>query len=196
MKNIQNAIIQKASLLFARRGTQAIAMDDVAQECCISIKTMYLFFESKDDLVTKVVVAQITKTHQYLSIYNGMSPDAITELNNFFGCIEKMLDIFTPAFLRDIKKHLPDAYRLIENFKNESLIPFIHQNISRGINEETYKTDLIKDMAGKIYSWELHKAMEESYALVHSENQLVSNINNFFLQSLVNSKGKKLLLSK
>jgi TetR/AcrR family transcriptional regulator, cholesterol catabolism regulator len=196
MKNIKISIIQKASLLFAKHGTQAVSMDDVAKACGISKKTVYLFFERKEELIQKVVETQIEKSIQYLSLYNGISPDAITELNNFFGCIEKMMDIFTPAFLLDVKKYFPDAYGQIQTLVNESMIPFIYKNISRGITEEMYRADLKKDVAGKIYSWELHKAMEESYVSNQSGNQLVCTINNFFIHSLVNSKGKKLLLSK
>lgn len=196
MKNIRSCIIQKASLLFAQHGAQDVSMDDVAKECGISKKTVYLFFNSKEELVLKVVEAQIAKSAQYLSIYNGISPDAITELNNFFGCIEKMLDVLTPAFLPDIEKYYPDVYLIIQTFANENIIPFIYQNISRGITENIYRADLKKDVAGKIYSWELKKAIEESYTFNQSGSQLVCTINNFFLHSLVNSKGKKLLLSK
>lgn len=196
MKNIKSSILQKASFLFAKQGTQAVSIEDVTKECGISKKTLYLFFGSKEELIMNIVEAQIAKSIQYLSIYNGISPDAITELYNFFGCIEKMLDVFTPVFLFDVKKYFPDVYLKIQTFKNENMGPFIYQNISRGIIEEMYRADLKKDVAEKIYTWELHKAMEESYASNDSCSQLVSTINNFFLHSLVNSKGKKLLLSK
>jgi len=196
MKNIKNSIIHKASLLFAQNGTQPVSMDDVAKECGLSKRTIYLLFASKEEIVLKVVETQLDKTQQYLSIYSGISSDAVTELNNYFGCIEKMLDIFTPVFLLDLKKYFPDLYLKFETFKNENMIPFIHQNINRGITEETYRLELKKDLVGKMYSWELLNAMKEKVTYRQSGNQLIYNIHNLFLHGLLNSKGKRLLLSK
>jgi TetR/AcrR family transcriptional regulator, cholesterol catabolism regulator len=196
MKNIKNSIIHKASLLFAQNGIQPVSMDDVAKECGLSNKTIYLLFPSKEEIVLKVVETQLDKTQQYLSIYSDILSDAVTELNNFFGCIEKMLDIFTPTFLLDLKKYFPDLYLKFETFKNENMIPFIHQNINRGITEETYRLELKKDFVGKMYSWELLNAMKEKVTYSQSGNQLIYNIHNLFLYGLLNSKGKRLLLSK
>lgn len=196
MKNVKSSILRTASLLFAKQGIRSVSTNAVARECGISKKTLYLFFESKEILLQEVADAQITRVNQFMSMYNGISPDAITEMNNFFGCIESLLDTFTPQFLNETKKIYPAVYNRIMNFREEVVIPFIHQNISRGMAEETYRAELEKEGASSIYCWQLLHAMEGRVDHPGMINQLVYNINNYFLHSIVNSRGKKLLLSK
>ncbi|NML21434.1 TetR/AcrR family transcriptional regulator [Pseudoflavitalea sp. G-6-1-2] len=196
MKNVKSSILRTASSLFARQGIRNVSTNAVAKECGISKKTLYLFFESKEILLQEVVDSQIARVNQFMSMFNGISPDAITELNNFFGCIESLLDVFTPQFLNETAKIYPAVHSRINGFRDEVVVPFIHQNIGRGMAEETYRTDLSKEDASDLYCWQLQHAMEGHVDHPGMINQLVSNINNAFLHSIVNSRGKKLLLTK
>lgn len=196
MKNNRTGILKTASRLFTQQGIQRISIEEVASQCSLSKKTFYLFFHSKEELVSNVVEAQLAQSTQHLSTYNGISPDAIIELTNFFECIETMLNVFTPAFLCDVEMYFPGIHMKIKTFADEKMIPFLCQNIHRGITENIYRADLKKDVAAKLYLWELKKAVEEGFVARPYTAQLIGTINNFFIHSLVNSKGKKLLIGK
>ena len=48
-------ILAEAEALFMKYGFKSITMDDIARELSISKKTLYLYFEDKNDLVNHAI---------------------------------------------------------------------------------------------------------------------------------------------
>ena len=70
--------------LFVERGFSATRLDDVAKRAGVSKGTLYLYFDSKDDLFKAVVregiVSRIEEAEERIRAYTGNTPDLLGEL--------------------------------------------------------------------------------------------------------------------
>lgn len=57
--NSKNIILERSANMFFNYGIQNISMDDIAKKCGVSKKTIYKYFENKDDLVHQVIGVQL-----------------------------------------------------------------------------------------------------------------------------------------
>ena len=72
--------------LFVERGFAATRLDDVARRAGVSKGTLYLYFDSKEDLFKAVIregyVTRITEFAERMKAYQGSSADLVRELVN------------------------------------------------------------------------------------------------------------------
>ncbi len=70
--------------LFVERGFAATRLDDVAKRAGVSKGTLYLYFDSKEDLFKAVIregyVAPLAEAEQFLESFEGSSSDLIREI--------------------------------------------------------------------------------------------------------------------
>lgn len=70
--------------LFVERGFSATRLDDVAKRAGVSKGTLYLYFDSKEDLFKAVVregiVSRIAEAEERIRSYTGNTPDLLDEL--------------------------------------------------------------------------------------------------------------------
>ena len=66
MENKKVVLIEKSTELFLAYGIQHVSMDDIADKCGISKKTIYKFFENKNDLLLHIITIKIKKLKQIL----------------------------------------------------------------------------------------------------------------------------------
>lgn len=192
----QSQIVEVAASLFSARGVKTTTMDDIARHCSTSKKILYQFFPNKEMLVMSIVQSIISKNEQIIRVSPVISANAVSELAHFFKYIETRLDILTPRLLRDVRNYYHDAFSLLLHSKDDKLIPFLKQNIIRGIAEDIYRSDLDSNAASWLYCWELQNAMEGTLVQDAKRHELLSCINSFFLHGIINAKGGKLLMIK
>jgi AcrR family transcriptional regulator len=193
MNTTQSHITEASGLLFSAQGIKITTMDQVANHCCISKKTLYHYFSDKEMLVTALVQSIIAKNEQIIRVVPGISPNAASELSNFFQYVQSRLDVLTPRLLRDVKKYYHYAYSLMIHSLNSVLFQYINQNICRGQSEDIYRSDLAANATGRLYCWQLHNAFEDAFLQDEKRHELVSCINSIFLHGIINARGLKLL---
>jgi hypothetical protein len=166
-------------------------MDDVANECGISKKTIYKHFENKNDLLHHAIENQVNKLEINLKTYPGKFPNAVISLKSFFDNITFAFNKISPAFVREIKKFYPNIYIEILKLKNTIILPFIKENINQGKKEKLYKNNLIDDEFSKSYNIILNMIFMNSFSTNSKEEQHQSIVffNNLFLHRLVSIKG-------
>jgi AcrR family transcriptional regulator len=193
--NDKNRIIESASFIFSQYGVKASSMDDVAFHCGMSKRTLYQYFNCKEKLVLGFIENLISKHEQFLRICPGISPDAVTEICNFFNHVQSTIDTITPVLYSDLKKYVPAAWQRLVNYRNNVLIPFINHNLNRGITEEVYRTVFNKKATGWLYLWHLQNAMEDESLTGEARQQLVDYANSSFLHGVLTPKGLKMVLT-
>jgi AcrR family transcriptional regulator len=65
----RNQILEAAMAVFARQGFEQARMDDIAQQVGLSKGTLYLYFKSKDAIISAILqffIAQEKKLHGFL----------------------------------------------------------------------------------------------------------------------------------
>jgi len=72
-------IIEKATEMFLKLGFKSVTMDDIANEMCISKKTIYKYFENKEILISEGTKAVHEKIHDTINTIVSKNFNAIRE---------------------------------------------------------------------------------------------------------------------
>ena len=98
-KEKEEVIMQTALRLFASKGFESTSVSNIAKEAGISKGLMYNYFKSKDDLLKRIIIGNLSKFLDYLKIEN---PKTIQK--------EEIIQ-FIDGNLQQLKKE-PDFFKL------------------------------------------------------------------------------------
>jgi AcrR family transcriptional regulator len=68
---LTDKVVSVAEDLFMRLGVRSITMDEVARTLSMSKKTLYQYFENKDQLVSAAMIAHIKREEKALKIWDN-----------------------------------------------------------------------------------------------------------------------------
>ena len=177
-------ITQKAKDLFSKYGTQHVSMNDIANHCKISKKTIYAFWGSKEILVTEIVALVLAENSEVLDEIQVASLYPTVEMQALFDMLQITIKVLTPFFLGDIREHYPNTYPLFRQFRDKKLRPFLIQNLKRGINEGVYRSNIDHELLSILYCWQLQNIYEAT-SLPIDGCKLLSQSNVLFLQGII-----------
>lgn len=138
---IQERILRKTTELFMRYGIRSITMDEIAIQLGISKKTIYQFYEDKNELVDAVIKQLLTQNCDRCEADKAVADNAIHEV---FLAIDMMMEMFAnmnPSVLHDLEKYHPKAYEKFSDFKYKFLYRIIKENLEKGLQEGLYRPD-------------------------------------------------------
>ena len=177
-------IIENATMLFSKHGTQCISINDISSYCGISKKTIYVYFESKELLIKEIVQMLLAERTETLESIQNISSDPLVEIEHLFDNIQKTIKVLTPLLTREIKQYYPNTYLLFLQFQKKKIQPFVIQNIQRGIHENIYRDDVDCKVVSLLYCWQLQNIYESTLASM-SVNELVNQTNKLFLRGIL-----------
>jgi AcrR family transcriptional regulator len=146
---VKERILTKAAGLFSRYGIRSITMDEIASQLGISKKTIYQFFTDKDDMVSAVIEQEIKKNETECNEFRDHAADAVHQVFLALESLEEMLKYTNPLMLYDLEKHHPRSFLKLRDYKYQFLYRILIDNLQWGIEEETYRRDLNKDIVAK-----------------------------------------------
>jgi hypothetical protein len=148
---MKEKIISKAAELFLKLGFKSVTMDDIANEMCISKKTIYKFFCNKEILIEESTEMVHQTIHESINTIAAKNYNAIKE--NFE--IKKMFkEMFksgenSPAY--QLKKHYPEIYNTVMSREINECNTVFKQNIVKGIQQGLYRENLNIDIYVRFY---------------------------------------------
>lgn len=150
----QQEIVEKVEQVFMRYGIKSVTMDDLARELGHSKKTIYQFFENKDDLVEQVIRRHIDYTQSVIRdiVMNADNAiDAYLKINqHHYRFIREM----NPSILYDIQKYYPASWEHFHLHKNNFVKNIITDNLLQGIKEGLFRADMSPAIIALFY---IHK---------------------------------------
>lgn len=188
---IKQRIIGTANHFFSRYGIKAITMDFLAKQLGISKKTIYDFFNDKDDLVLQCVNLRILEhKNQFREIVDN-STNIIAAVYEISLKSQEIYRQTNPLFYLDLERNYPSIYDQLthkDKFSNDATIATI---IEKGIREDLF----IKNINTAIVNifW------QELISFIHHQNELpegsyqkkelIENILYPFIRGLCTPKG-------
>jgi AcrR family transcriptional regulator len=176
-------------------GLKSVSMDDIANKIGISKKTIYQFYADKEALVAQVV-KQITTNNQ-LQCDNDIcnSENAIHEIILAMDQMSKLFETMNPSILFDLQKYYPQAFKFFQAHKNDYVYGKIKQNITRGIKEGLYRSDLNLEIVSRYRVESIVIAFNPEFQSLVKSNlvSIAQELSTFFLYGVVNEKGYKLI---
>lgn len=192
MKNRQyEMIIETAANLFAHQGIKATTMEEIAKKCKLSKKTLYLNFFKKELLVQAIVQRLMAKMEQHMRVWPNISPNAISELMHCFQYLQSSLTVLTALFLNDLQRYYHLTYNRLCLSGNRKFVPYLKQNVDRGILEDLYRKEIDNALTSKLYYWQLTNIMMDLALQPADQSKLFADINSFLLQGIVTADGNR-----
>lgn len=195
MNNKQQEILETTSLLFSQEGIKKTSVDLISSHCGISKKTFYQYYSDKEAVIKEIVKKSLQKIEKYIITLSNISPNAVSELINFFKFLQSNISVFTPVFINDLLKFYPSVNDFILEFRAKIFFPFFIQNVQRGILENCYRNSVDGRLTGELYFKQIDLTLEDNSLTAKEKFRVLSYINNFFLHGVVNGIGEKLLFS-
>ncbi|MFW5832441.1 MAG: TetR/AcrR family transcriptional regulator [Prolixibacteraceae bacterium] len=141
-------ILKNVGKLYLKHGIRAVTMDDVAQDFGISKKTLYQFFNDKEDLVSQVIDYYLENP-----MFNLNQKDLGNSIDRIFALREHVAQIlkhFNNNLEFELKKQYPQLYKKVHMFKRECIYNDMIRNIQSGIKEGLYREDLDADFVARL----------------------------------------------
>ncbi|MDG1147740.1 MAG: TetR/AcrR family transcriptional regulator [Crocinitomicaceae bacterium] len=144
-------ILERASAVYMKFGIKSVTMDDLARELSISKKTIYKYFNDKDDLVTSIIEMKVQMDSAICGNSAIQADNEIDELIQISEIVTQQFNNFNPIVFLDLKKFHQNAWQILENHKNTFVLQMITQNIERGVREKVYRNNLNIPITAKLY---------------------------------------------
>jgi TetR/AcrR family transcriptional regulator, cholesterol catabolism regulator len=145
-------LTRKISDFFMRYGIKSVTMDDLSRELGISKKTLYHFFNDKEEVVRQVVTQMIDGQKCGIDqMLDQQGMNAIDHLLNMSRFIASHLKTVNPAMTYDLKKYYPGVWEEMVDFKRQNIYDYIMDNIRLGISEGLYRDDINYEIIAKAY---------------------------------------------
>ena len=147
---IKDRILNHAQKLFTRNGIKSVSMDDIAADMAISKKTLYKWFENKDQLVQAGMTRHLEGTQLDCNTMIQGSTSAIDELFQMLEWVKQEFSNVHPSIFYDLQKFHPTTWQLWQAHKTEFILSQIIQNLRRGIAEGLFRADLDVDVIARL----------------------------------------------
>jgi AcrR family transcriptional regulator len=192
---VKARILHGAQELFFSYGIRSITMDDIARHLSISKKTIYQFFEDKDQIVLTLTKMDMGENEQVMKGIPQRSKDAIDEILQVMECVKEHLAKFHPSVIYDLQKFHPKAWNEIRQHTENRTMSAVMANLRRGIRQGFYRNDINIPILARLRIEEISLGMNpqvyppSQFDLKKVELELL----NHFLYGILTLKGFKQL---
>ena len=119
---MKDKIISKASNLFLKLGFKSVTMDDIANEMCISKKTIYKYFCNKEILIEETTETGLKQINQTIAKIVANNHNAIEENFEIIKMFKEMFNSIETSPSYQLKKHYPEIYTKDNAFSTDKLV--------------------------------------------------------------------------
>ena len=185
-------IMHQSMALFMRYGIKSITMDDLARELGKSKKTLYLYIDSKDDLLYKSLEAQLAGLHRSMEELRTDSSNAIDECIRIQHFNFEFIRELNPSVMYDLQKYHPRAWSLFEQHKNVYIFQSVKQNLERGQREGVYREDMNPAIIARYHVHKIEMFTDANLFLATNVNRMDAyrEVMHYHLQGVMSEKGR------
>ncbi|MCX6268741.1 MAG: TetR/AcrR family transcriptional regulator [Bacteroidetes bacterium] len=155
-----NQILEQVSRLYRRYGVKSVTMDDVASQLGISKKTIYEFFNDKEDLVKQVLLFEHNDRYGILNAIENKEFNAIEALLEVYKTINAMLREYNPSMEHDIRKYYPTLFVKIREIRRKCMFESVYHNLNQGKKEGLYRRELNSKIIAKLHVFRTESALD------------------------------------
>lgn len=154
----KKTIMLTSNRLFSQDGVREVSIDDICRKLCISKKTFYQFYATKEDLVGDVVTYNIEKRKaEFERLVEGKT--TIRILKALFSLVsrKKTLDR-DKRMAKDIMKYYPETFTKRSEERVKAMNNFITDCLAGGMAEGVVRSDMNMD-ASLFFVFVMHEGM-------------------------------------
>ncbi|OJV45167.1 MAG: hypothetical protein BGO29_06130 [Bacteroidales bacterium 36-12] len=195
MEEVKENIIKIALNQFNQIGIRNVSIDDVCAELRISKKTFYQYFKKKEDLIDSVI--EYERTQQMQKVQKTIKDKNAIEVFVFMiKEMKKSTECKPFMFWHDLKKYYPALFQKYDQVKKDAIRQAFEQNITQGIQEGYYRTNLDIELLSYFHSIQIKNTFE---TMMHEspKKYTLKRLTDFFIDMIIhliaNEKGLKFI---
>lgn len=143
-------VINGSEELFLHAGIKSVTMDDIAHHLGISKKTIYQFFNDKNELVNALISKRLQEDRDQLKALISSSGNMMAELVSMTKGAEEIFSRINPIVVHDLQKYYPDAWLRFQRFKAEFLVSTLEDLLKKGIQQGYIRPDIDVSIMAKM----------------------------------------------
>lgn len=188
-------ILAEAEELFNKHGIKRITMDDIAQHLSISKKTIYQYFQEKDDLVDDCCKNVMQRRECEFENLQKEAKDAVDGMIQSMKHMGNMFSRINPNLFYDLQKFYPKTWKAFREFKEQHMKGIIEKNLRDGITQKLYRADIPVKTLATLRMYEVELGMNPDIFPPDKFNhvQVQVALIDHFLYGIVTLKGYKLI---
>lgn len=180
--------------LFCHRGVKSVSMDDIAQHLAMSKKTIYKWFNNKNDIVN-AAVSNYLNNMEHTACEMSNAANAVEELFNLVKMSRQIFSQLNQSIFYELQKYHPEAWQLWIKHKNEFTLKKIRQNLERGMAEGLFRKDLDVEVMARLRLAHIELPFDRNFFPPHEFDlthvQMVSL--ELYMLGIATLKGHKLI---
>lgn len=178
MTDIREEILQRAIPRMQQVGIRSVSIDDICHEMGISKKTFYVYFPSKEDLVSTILRRYEQKVARELAqaMHKRSVVQCIIEWSKIAKHTERSM-LKTPPMIYDLEKYYPLLFaehkKVMRQATEKVVVQFLQQGVEEGVFREEIDVPIVAmvflDIQYKLMSMvsEGKKSREEIHRVGH-----------------------------
>lgn len=188
-------LLTKSRVMFMRYGVKTLTMDDIAKEMGMSKKTIYQYVSNKAELIKLTVDDYLDEEKRQMDQILSGTGNSVEEMVEMVAYFLNVVREFNAASLYDLKKHYPETWQMLNEYRFQYIRELLIQNIETGIKQGDYRPDIDADIISKIYlsaievlySQDLFPTNKYPFIKIYREFM------NYHLHGILTNKGKVFL---
>lgn len=139
----RDRIIEQAQSLFFARGFTNVTTGEIAAGLGISKKTLYQYFESKEDLLRESMVAFRNELARQLSeVIDDRRTEFFDKLRGVLTVLGSHVARLERPHLEDMHRKAPHLVREMEQFRRERVLPMFERLFAQGVRRGMLRRDI------------------------------------------------------
>jgi AcrR family transcriptional regulator len=144
-------MLEVASTLFKVKGVKSVTIDEIACQLKMSKKTIYQHFNTKAQLVNNCVSWVLEMKEKEILQVLQLKLDPITEMLELGKLNVETFRMFSKNTLKDLRNFYPEAWSIIEVFKEQIIYPQLLSNLNSGIQQGFYRDNIQANIVVYMY---------------------------------------------
>ena len=185
-EDVKAKISHKFTELAAVHGIKRITIDMLAKECGISKKTVYKYFNSKDEIVQQFADNIISTLRKEFDKIQLIEDNPELAMNKFFEIIYEIIRHLPSTIIEDARRFYPEIENKINKVREEYTIVFI-KTIKKGIQSGVFR-DINPNFIEGFYTAAVTKVFNPDFILENNltVQEAISSLKTMLLWGLLN----------
>jgi len=200
MEKMEKEILTRSVSLFNRYGLRPVTMDDIAKDMSISKKTLYKYFENKEELVSKGVDESFNSISKHmLNLIDFKDGNAIDMLFAMDAQICLSIEEHDPSIQFQLERYYPEVFAALEKRKRDVIFRLMGENIKRGKDEGIYRAELNTEIVSFLYYSRARLMLQEESFLEQSKwpfQEIMREILIYHIRGIASAEGVAYLETK
>lgn len=159
---MKNKIIEKSGEMFRQFGYSKVTLSEIATEMGISKKTIYNYFDGKEQLLYAVIDSSRQKFEENIRLIESKTDDfreMVREILSLTGMRVTELQVFQ----KDLKKNHPEAFTHFANIRKDVIIKNAMDIMHKGRKLNMLNDDAKTETALFIFLATAEKVADQDY---------------------------------